>query len=568
MRNLPLLAVALLGAVPCLEAQVDLASLFPTRPLVEFRLRKSKTFLAHLESSKIGKVVTDESMALVWKQLIKNEEIAESWKDFSRRSEENFAWMEMLGKVLHENDMDVRIAGGWRQQPQMEPEWWIAAQFSGPADALTGFADFATKELSKHKVPKKGMLQILGKNRVYVSGGDKSHGVVLPFVHEGSLLLFVGSEGARSFGEKPARAHESIVRERKEPFVLAADLGSLVGMWADGGIGSVDDKDLIQALGMDELRTMEFTLDVESGRIVQGFDFGIPATGVLAEVMSLLASKEGKARELMRHVPEGIQTSDLWTTDPQRLYRAIKTAVDGVSKAADTEAFDFEQEFQNKFGFDLVKGLVDPLDGRFLSSQDFGGPVDPGVEVSPLMMSTTALCVGVKDVDVFGKSIDTVIRKMGLHVGRKKEQYKDVDLFWFKFLGVLEIHYAIVDDLFVVAYGGKPKAMLHKVVDREKDLAAGQPGFVPSSHLADQLSLVSLNPTGLRVADLPTMVGGFAQLLNQFQDLGLSEEEGSMTAIIKAISETAIPLLKKHGVETSITAMGREGRRLRLVSIW
>lgn len=570
MTTTRLLALTLFSVAPCLTAQVELSTLLPTSPVAELRIRKTKAFLTRLQVSRVGKVLTDASMTEVWTQLTQNEELVQAWQDLARRSDENIVWMELLWKLLRDHEIDVQIAGGFGRGQKEPAGWWVAGQLSGGKQALEGFSKSFAREIARHEVPETGKMRLLGGDRIYVGGDAGSHQLVAPFLHEGALWFFLGSDCKRSFGRVRKEPQESLIHDRDEPFVLAADLGAIMSIWGSGvsaDAGS-EDYELMQALGLTELRGMEFSLDVRAGRVIQAFDFTIPAKGLFAEVMSILAVKEGKARELLRHMPEATQTGDVWSTDPRRLYRVITAGIEQVAKAQGEGPLELERMFEGKFGFELVKGLIDPLDGRFFSYQDFGGKAEAPEQISGFDFSTSCMCLGIEDSVTFGKSVDTVIRKLGLHVSRKKDDYREARLYRFKFMGLIEVHYALLDDLFIVAYGSNPGLMLRRIVDRERDLAAGKPGFAPDPNLEHQLSLASPVISGLRVADLSTMVGGFAQLMNQLEDLGLGQEDGSMTKIVQAVSQNALPLLKKHGVATSITTMGRHRKSLRLLSIW
>ncbi len=573
MKILHALPLALFLTIPGLSAQQSFESLFPSKPLMELRVKNTKTLLADLASSRIGKVVTDDALAAIGEILSGMEEWKEAVDEFRDADKEVGGLLQRLKRMVLDSDATAQMAMGMRSFVEDDFDGWMIMRLDGDKEILSELAEKLDDVLSKAEPTELGAVEILGEERPFYTGNHGLNKVALcmPFVHGDSLYLFVSSDHEKDFGGDREVKQSSLLGQSQAPVALSVDPAAVMPLLRKLAEDDMEEEvqEILELLGVFDFGRIDLTLDIKEGRLLQDFRIHIPEKGWLSEFIKTFVPSQGRGRELLHYLPDGIQVGTVGATDIRETYRLTKSLVEDIVAIQGMDGFDYEAMFEARFGFDLVKGFIDPLDGRLFRFEDLDSEGMADENASELESSTQCLSMGLKAPAAFAKSVDTVIRKMGMHVSRKKEDYRGFNLFHFKVLGMLEIHYGITDEFFLLAFGAKPAEMIRKVVDREKAIADGAKGFVPDGDLQEQLALLSDNSSALSITDIVAMASTFSEGLAQL--MGDADEEGQdhdALKIMKVLVDELPGLLRKHGLRNAVTSFAREGNTLRVMSIY
>ena len=572
MKYSPILALALFSIAPCLSGQKAFDSLLPERALVELRVRDTRQLIADLEASRIGQVVTDASLREIGDILAKMPEWKQILGGLEEADKSSKGMMARMGRMLLESQADIRFAMGLHKIDK-DFKGWMVFKIGGDKEVLADFVKVATDEYLDKGMKVAGRLQLLGEERTFIRV-EEDLSVTLPFLHGGEVFLLASSDHEKDFGKKPARGVESLLADRSQRFAIQLDLAAMMPMILDAirseAVGMP--QEILDALGLDGLGRVGVSMDVKDDRVHMDLTVGVPVKGLIGDLMRAFVAREGRATELLRWFPQGVQMADLWGVNLAEGYRLIMEFTAKVLEAQGMEDMDPEEMFEQRFGVGLEKGLIKPLDGRILRFEDLDSDGLAKLEESDLGASTQCLCLGLADAAVFGKTVDTIIRKMGWHVSRKKEVYRGVDLYYFKALGLFELHYGLTDQFFLLSFGAKPAGMIRKVVDQEKALAAGEKGFVPGKDLEEQLGKLPPHVAGLSVADLVSMMTTLSDTFNQIMAIGPHdhEDEGDepMIKIITLLGEKVPGLLRKHAIRSAVTGFSRDKDTIRMLTIY
>lgn len=573
MKILRAVPLALLLAVPGLSAQQSFESLFPSKPLLELRVKNTKTLLADLASSRFGKVVTDDALAAIGEIFTGMEVWKKAADDFSDADKEAGGLLQRLKRMVLDSDTTARMAMSMRSFAKDDFDGWMIMRLDGDKDVLSELAEKIDEDVSKSEPKELGAVEILGEERRFLASDDglTKMALCMPFVHGDSLYVIGSSDYEKDFGEDREVKQGSLLGRSQAPIALSVDLAAVMPLIRQQVEDETEEKvqEVLILLGFFDFGRMDFTMDIKEGRLLTELRIDLPQKGWLAEFIKTLVLRQGRGRDLLRYLPDGIQVGTVGATDIRETYRLTKSLVEDIAKLQGMDGLDFDAMFEGRFGFDLVKGLIDPLDGRLFRFEDLDSEGMTDEDASELEASTQCFSIGLKTPAIFAKSVDTVIHKMGMHVSRKKEEYRGFDLFHFKVMGMLEIHYAVTDEFFLLAFGAKPAEMIRKVVDREKAIAEGAKGFQPDSDLEEQLALLSQNASALSVTDVAAMVSTYSEALSQLMG-GASEEDKDMDymKIMKVLVEELPGLIRKHGLRSAVTSLARDGNTLRILSIY
>jgi hypothetical protein len=573
MKHSRFLPLALLLLAPCLPGQKAFESLLPGKPFMELRIRDSKNLFADLKDSRIGQVVTDASLREIGDVVTKMPEWKSMLVEIEQANKKSKGVMASMGRMFLESPAEIRIAVGVHRFEE-EFDGWMVFRISGDQEVLADFVSSAAEEAWLGSNPKVvGKVEFLGEERIFYRT-ESDIEVVIPFIHDGAAYLVASSDHEKDYGKKQAQGVESMLRESPQRFAVGIDVGAIMPMLLEKMREDVpeEDEELFNAIGFDGLGRIGAAMDVKGDRVHLDLTIDVPQKGLIGDLMRTFVAREGRAVELLRWFPQGVQMADLWGVNLAEGYRLIMDFAAKAMESQGMEGMDPEEMFEQRFGVGLRKGLIEPLDGRILRFQSLDSQGMADIADSEVGSSTQCVCLGLKDAAVFGKTVDTIIRKMAWHVSRKKEVYRGVDLYYFKALGLFEIHYGLTDQFFLLAFGAKPASMIRKVVDQEKALAAGEKGFIPGKDLKEQLGKLPPNVAGLSVADMVSMMTTLSDAFNQIVGLGgyddEDEEDGPMINAFRLLGDKVPALLRKHEIRTAVTSFSRDKKTIRMLTIY
>lgn len=140
--------------------------------------------------------------------------------------------------------------------------------------------------------------------------------------------------------------------------------------------------------------------------------------------------------------------------------------VDDVAAEFGQSLDDLEDQAEEFLGLRLRADLFDLLDGDAMLTQLVDSE-DPEIV-------TVGLVLGVKDAEALGKSVDGLIRKRGLHIARKKDDYRERTVSKLNLFGLVDMSWTIGDGLWVLGFGEEPGDMVRSIIDNVDSKKAGK----------------------------------------------------------------------------------------------
>ena len=226
---------------------------------------------------------------------------------------------------------------------------------------------------------------------------------------------------------------------------------------------------------------------------------------------------------------------------------------------------DIESGFEEQFGFRLKEDFIDHLGAHGILAQEVSEDEDEDFDEfdDP---DGTCVAFQVKNPEAFGKCIDTMLRKMGQHTGRKKEDYKGQTVYRLSPLGIAEVHYAVADRLFLMGFGAKGGSVLRAVLDAERDAKDGKEPAPLSGGLKARLRNTQPGYVELGWVNVPANLKALSRVEEQLAGLmiDLPEELGAFLRMLDKMR----PMLKTYNADEQLSLTRALGNKVIFESIW
>ena len=201
----------------------------------------------------------------------------------------------------------------------------------------------------------------------------------------------------------------------------------------------------------------------------------------------------------------------------------------------------------------LKEDLLDHLGGELMALSDASEIADEdeaGNPANPLAaINGQCMVLSLRDGAAFGKSVETMLRARGLHAARKTEEYQGAKVHRMTLAGVLELEYAITDDMLLLALGRSEsaRASLRGVLDAKASGTATELPAAVKAHLdAAPAGWCGVGVT--RPADTMMGIGQAMVGLVAMSGGGEADQLGMVADVLQALAGE----MKRLGVDTSV----------------
>lgn len=347
------------------------------------------------------------------------------------------------------------------------------------ATHAAALAELAEEESSEQK------LDLEAGGHTFRAARDGTGDVfTFPQAIDGNLVLFVGSDLEKdlaSFAGSDAR-FQSAGAESQRAMSAHVSVDLLAKAMRAGLVEALEgapfdvDK-LFTAFGLDALTAFELSVAPHGEHV--GLDmtmaFGDGPRGIFG-----IAATEPSSKKLLRLLPADADMFSVGRLPIGPLVDWVGGLVDEVSPATGMDWKTAQDAFAEECKVRLVEDLVAHLGSEMLMVQDMKAQMEQiaadedADEVSAAFAGT---CVGMelRDGKAFGASLEKLLRSRGLHAARKSEDYQGTKIYRLNLAGMLEVEYAVTDDLLLVG-GGSSEASrrsLRAVLDQRAQPAEG-----------------------------------------------------------------------------------------------
>jgi hypothetical protein len=306
-----------------------------------------------------------------------------------------------------------------------------------------------------------------------------------------------------------------------------------------GGMLPVDIQKIWQISGFAALDEGTMVLDADGKHMVG--DISLTMRG--SELGFLAAMISSKAPALLRYVPANATSFSVSHLDFSKLYEVVGKIWAECEEASGMSFDEAQQAFSESAKIALKADLIDHLGDEMITLQDpeamlTGDEGDSEDSMTAMMATLGANCWGVslRNGKAFGESLDKMMRAQGMHAARKSEDYQGTKIYKLALGGLVELEYAITDDLMLLAVGKgeSGRQSLRSILDTRAAPAAA--GELPAISKAGMQGMppgwcgLAVNPLG---ASLLSMAGSMESSLGQADDA--PEELGMAVQMLKAL---------------------------------
>lgn len=530
----------------------------------------------------LGKAFGDQQMAPIWDRLLKYFATTFEFRNEALGEPERQRF-ETLWSDLRDYSGDIVFAG--------RLDWDVldlnANQF--PGAAVLAMAGDGKVDMAKLLEKITAMMPDAGGRELQVGsvlaplrelGGVELAG---PFAHEGHLLLVFGhklEERASWFFEERAGVAETkdlrdaamTCRFRLSGFVdalfEAIDLG--VAPWQ---------AKLLELIGVRALQELSFSIYADGKYVGQQMQLklGAASRGLIDAVVPV----RSKRPDLLRYLPAGAASYTAAPMDVAALRRVYEQGMAGFADDLPVTREELEGRFTELTRVDLFKDIVAHIGDEYLRIDDLDAEGeydedDPdAVAKAKDRFGDSCFVIKLRDGRALAKSLDTMIRARGLHVGRKREDYDGTNIYRMNLLGMFSIEYAVTDSLFVLGVGGGEGTQqnLRGVLDAVASIAKGDGATPLAKEVKTRLEGMPADWCGLQVASfvelLDGITGGFESLEAMFAEEGVGVEDlDESWRLIFDASKAIKPVLARYGAGVTVNVDYYQKDRYVMRSRW
>lgn len=470
----------------------------------------------------------------------------------------------------YQGDFTVSIALDWSkadlvtmgdEEPTLPFAITVAAAPHPSYDlaALAKAIDVAVrKQLEEPGAPKSKELTIGELRLTAVQDGDGSESWgTIPALVDGHLVMFYGSD----VEAQAAKAIEG--KERFEaadaasaPMFMHVDLRGFVGAM-DQAVGKIEEMggapfdmgELLDAIGLRSLQDFRMTMAAEGKHLVSDVRLGLRADK--RGLMAMLPQSTAQPK-LLRALPAAASNWTVMPLDLGALYASAESLVTMMESEMPMSWPDMMTAMADELKVRLKEDLIDHLGGEVLVLTDAGELGDVDEPASPLAaIEGQCMAFSLRDGAAFGKSVETMLRARGLHAARKTEEYQGAKVHRMTLAGLLEMEYAVTDDMLLVALGRSEtaRASLRGVLDAKATGAATELPAAVKAHL-------DAAPAGWCGVGVSRPAEAMLSAAKAFSALteGLEEEDpdamqlGMVSSVLSALAGE----IKRLGVESAV----------------
>jgi hypothetical protein len=329
---------------------------------------------------------------------------------------------------------------------------------------------------------------------------------------------------------------------------LAPLMKALAAAAGDSG-APFDAGELLEKLGFMALDAFDLSVGSEGKHVA--VDGALRLQGKERGLFGALLAPGTQPVKMLRLVPPGADTFSVGQID----FGALLTTVGNVWTMLDDVVpmtwEDAQAGFADALKVRLKEDLFDHLGTEMLTVQDLPEGAAAGDEDPLGGFSGTCFGVALKNGKAFGDAVEKALRARGLHAARKTEDYQQVQVHRLRLAGVVEIEYAITDDLLLLAIGSgeQSRQSLRSVLDARANPPATTELAAP---VKERLALLPADWTSLSVtsvADMLKIVGTtMEQAMQQAMDEA-PEELGAMLGVLQQVRGD----LERLGLQTMVS---------------
>jgi hypothetical protein len=416
----------------------------------------------------------------------------------------------------------------------------------------------------------------VGDIKLRIGGNDEMQ-VSLPTMIDGHLVVVASPQLEKSAAAILASSDRFAADgQGGQPLFVHMQLGTAMTTLIDFMATEMENEGapfdvakVMRGLGLSSLEAFTMTLDAE-GKHVAG-ELSLQMNGNERGIMAMITGGT-TAPKLLRLVPPGSETFSVSQLALAPLYDMVGKMWGEFEEAAGMDWSEAQTAFAESMKVRLKEDIIDHLGNELLSLADFAAQAaaldEEADEDDPFAaLGGTCIGIGLRNGKAFAASLETMLRSQGLHASRKTEEYQGNKIYRLPLGGLVEVEYAVTDDVMLLAIGKDESARksLRAVLDARANPAAE--GEAPPKFK----TVLATMPTGWHSIQ-STSISDVMDMMSTAVEAGMMQ---SMGGEVPPEAEMALQMLrglgadmKRLGIETMLATSYSTANMFRTVMRW
>ncbi len=415
----------------------------------------------------------------------------------------------------------------------------------------------------------------VGEVKMRCTTNEDEPNTTLPVVVDGHLVMLVSDDIEKFAAKALGTGARFTAAADSRALFLRANLGPMMKTIIEVAGEQLADRApmdiaaLMSSLGLNSLDSLSMSIGAE-GKHLAG-DMSLELTEGNQGLFGAMTAGLG-APKMLRYVPASSETFSVSAFDFGALLRTVAQVWTGLGDSVPMTWEQAQTQFAEQLKVRLKEDLFDHLGSEMLMLQDVEAQMAAmatGEDPEDPLGGINGTCVGValRDGKAFGESLEKLVRSRGLHAGRKTEEYQGTKVHRLRLAAVVEIEYAVTDDMLLVGLGSgeASRASLRAILDaRATPAAAGEAPKVAKAALA----VLPADWTGVSTMSVSGFFSGFADgfgpAFAMSSGMDLPEEVQGMLEAMKGLAGD----LKRCELETLVSTSYTTARSVVIRYLW
>jgi len=407
-------------------------------------------------------------------------------------------------------------------------------------------------------------------------GGTEEMQVSLPTMIDGHLVMLASPQLEKSAAALLASSDRFAADGKGgQPLFVHMQLGSAMTTLIDFMTDQMESEGapfdvakVMRGLGLGSLEAFTMSLDAE-GKHVAG-DLSVQMNGNERGLMAMITGGTS-APKLLRLVPPGAESFSVSQLALAPLYDMVGKMWGEFEELAGMDWSEAQTAFAESMKVRLKEDLIDHLGTEMLSLADLAAQAEAMAEEdedNPLAgMTGNCIGIGLRNGKAFAASLETMLRSQGLHASRKTEDYQGNKIYRMPLGGLVELEYAVTDDVLLLAIGKDESARqsLRAVLDARSNPAAD--GEAPARFKP----LLATVPTGWHSIQATSISGLMGVMTGAMEAAMMQSMGGEVPDEVEMVMQMLSGLgadMKRLGIETMLATSYSSANAFRSVMRW
>lgn len=559
MTTRPTVSSPLALALPALSlfatfatAQADPNRFVPRDAQVVMRIAAPAKWKAQFADTKVARVFGSQALAPMIEQV--TTEISKGLEEAERQGVDPQLLEDSLSKYMGDTIIALRV--DLEDLPaaieEDRPPAMAMTMAASPDDSydLAALAEAITA-MAEERVGDRLTDVVVGDHTLRCVFAMPGNYMSLPTMIDGHFVMMFATDLERVGATMLATDNRREDTGVGKPMYLHVDVEQgvqtmldVVGLQMENDINAppIDVVQMLTDLGLGCLRTIEVSVAADGDQAVIETNLSTSS-----ENRGLIGAfvLDRQSLDLLRYLPESAASFGCQPFDLGAVYTTVANVWGAASAMTPMSFEDVEFMFEDATTVRLREDLIDHIGKEVLYLSDYSAAEDVDPDDISAMFAGSCYGLALTDGKAFGESLEKALRSRGMHAARKSEEYQGVKVYRLRLGGVIEVEYAVTDDLLLLTLGSddSSRAQLRSVLDARANPRAGLP-----ASLARHVDDVPAGWNGIGITPMATVMTQVGEMMAEAPP---GELPPQMETLLKTMGMIGAEM-KRAGVDDAV----------------